>query len=109
MPDRTRLAWGAALALFVVGDLASTAYGLGPGGAVEMNPLPRVLLAQWGFGSFVVVKLLALGLVAALARGLAERMDERAARWPWLAGGLTLAVLGAGIVAWNLSVLLGFA
>jgi len=87
--------WLAAVALFGVGDLATTGAGLALG-ASELNPLPNLVIQRHGFASIVVLKAASLGGCRALWR-LVPRPHR-------LGVPLGLSVVGATVTAWNLFV-----
>lgn len=93
--------WALAVALFVVGDLATTGVGLGLPGVVEAGPLPSALLAHLGqtaagFAALLGLKAVAVGVALGLWR-LAPPPHR-------LGVPLGLACVGGIITAWNLVV-----
>lgn len=53
--------WLWTVLFFGVGDLLTTSIGLGPGGAVEINPVAVSFGRQFGFAAMVALKLATLG------------------------------------------------
>ena len=88
--------WVATLALFVVGDLATTAAGLGVAGVVESNPFVGPAVALHGFAAMVVLKLATL-LAAAVAWRVVPRPHA-------LGVPVGLATLGLSATLWNVVV-----
>lgn len=90
---RDRWAWLAAVALFVLGDVATTAVGLNIG-AVESNPVALAAIGALGlWPAMLLLKATVLGLVGLL---WACSPEEFRAAAP-----LTLAVWGGGVVSIN--------
>jgi hypothetical protein len=90
---RDRWAWLAAVALFVLGDVATTAVGLNIG-AVESNPVALAAIGALGlWPAMLLLKATVLGLVGLL---WACSPEEFRAAAP-----LTLAGWGAAVVSIN--------
>lgn len=97
-PNYHVVAWVAAVLLFGFGDVVTTVVGIELLGAVEGNALPAAALETWGIWVLVPFKLGALGAFA-----LVYHYSPRLYRTGIPIG---LAVLGAGVVGWNLGLLL---
>lgn len=93
------LLWGLAVAGFVVGDVATTLAGLSTAGVVETGPVVGPLLCRYGVA---VIPLLKAVTVAAGYAAWRRLPSPHATGIP-----LGLALLGAVVTGWNLSVLLG--
>lgn len=94
--SRKPLVWLTAIGLFVVGDIATTAYGLQVG-AVESNPTVSALYGRPGVVEMLVAKAVVVGFVLSGVRLLVEEYR--------LYPPVTLALLGLLIVGWNLNIL----
>ena len=97
-PDGFRTAlWATAVAFFGVGDLTTTAVGLGFAGVVEAGPVVGPVVDQYGIAGIGLVKL----LVFAGSYGL-----WRAVPAPHRLGiPLGIAVVGVGVTGWNIAVI----
>ena len=97
-PDGFRTAlWTTAVAFFGVGDLVTTAVGLGFAGVVEAGPVVGPVVDQYGIAGIGLVKL----LVLAGSYGL-----WRAVPAPHRLGiPLGIAVVGVGVTGWNIAVI----
>lgn len=93
--DLDSAAWALAIALFGVGDLATTAWGFRLGYA-EANPFLVLALGTVAIETLVVAKTLGFGF--------AWVVWKKTSRRTWVVPG-TLAVSGAAIVGWNLGVI----
>lgn len=100
--DTRAAVWGGALALFVVGDVLTTAVGLHALGAVEGHPGSAWVLETLGLGAMLLAK----GLVLMAAVWLSRRVENQAVA---LGPALGLVLLGALVTAWNLAVLVALA
>jgi hypothetical protein len=89
--------WMVALVFFGLGDLVTTAAGLGMAGVSEGSPITAVLIERYGAAVMVLQKLLVFGGSYAL-----WRLMPRPHR---LGSPLALAVLGIVVTWWNVSVL----
>lgn len=88
--------WILAVLLFGVGDLVTTAVGLGIPGIVEADPLARALIDRFGIGSLVGLKLVAFALCFAVWQTVPR---------PYSRGvPIGLAALGGAVTAWNVLV-----
>lgn len=96
-PDLHVAAWVAAVALFGVGDVALTLYGLSALGVAEANPVALGYIETFGLLSLVVVKAGAFALFWTV-----YHYGPRLYRTGIPVG---LAVLGAVVVGWNIGVL----
>lgn len=94
---RRERVWIAAVLLFGVGDVVTTSVGLATGGVAEIGPATAPLIAAYGLGAMLAVKLLAFGVFFLLWRVVPR---------PHCAGvPVGLALLGLAVTAWNLVVL----
>lgn len=96
--DRERALWLWAIALYVVGDTATTYAGLSTGGVAEAGPVAGPLMDVAGRGALLVIKLLTLALFFVAWRFL--RSPTRTAI------PLALVVVGAAVTGWNVFVIL---
>lgn len=95
-----RALWSSAVLLFVVGDLLTTGLGFAAG-AIEANPLPRMVLTQFDSVSMVgAFMVLWKGSVVAFF-GYLYVVTPRPHR---LGIPIGLTVLGLAVVVWNLGV-----
>lgn len=89
--------WLWTVLFFGVGDLLTTTIGLGPGGAVELNPVAASFGQQFGLAAMVGVKVVTLTACYAM-----WQVTPR----PYRDGiPLGLASLGILVTSWNLHVL----
>lgn len=91
--------WLVAVALFGLGDLGLTLFGLLGGRAVEAHPIAGAVVAGYGVWVLVPLKLAVLGLFYGLYRAAPREVRVGVP--------LGLALLGGVVVAWNAYVLLG--
>ena len=97
-PGRSWMLWAAAILLYGCGDLVTTYLGVRAGGVSEANALLATVLAEFGLGGLLVVKLAVLVASVAL--------------WGWMARPYRSAVPailtanGTGLTLWNLGILL---
>lgn len=97
-PRTEQSLWVLGLLTFGVGDILTTAVGLGVGGVTEASPVGAVTLDYYGLPGMVTAKLLAVSVLAGL-----WRVTPR----PHAVGvPLGLALLGAAVVGWNTVVVL---
>lgn len=89
--------WLIAVLFFGVGDLVTTAIGLGVGGVSEGSPIAALLIQQYGPAVMVLPKLVVFGGSYAIWRLVPE--PHR------LGSPLALAVLGVAVTFWNILVL----
>lgn len=99
----TRLLWAAAVALYAVGDLATTWVGLRLG-AVEQHPAAAHAIADAGLWILLPWKLAGLSLFAIAYAALARRGVRSRVGIP-----LGLVGMGAALVANNVRVLAAIA
>lgn len=85
--------WLAAIALFGVGDLLTTAVGIGLDGVQEAGPLTALVIDRYGLASMVALKTGVLGGFYLLWK--------RAPRKYRVGVPLGLALLGGLVVCWN--------
>lgn len=95
VPDVHAILWTLATALFVVGDLTTTAVGLELG-LVETHPIGQSVIASAGPLGLLVPKLVAVGLCGALYVVVGRWRPRWAVGIP-----LGLAALGATLTAYN--------
>jgi hypothetical protein len=89
--------WVLGVLFFGVGDLATTAVGLGTESATERNVVPALLVDRYGIVALLGLKLLAFGVCYVL---------WRVAGQPYRLGvPLGLSLLGVVATGWNLAVL----
>jgi hypothetical protein len=94
LSERAAFLWGLAVVFYGVGDVSTTALGLGTAGVVEVGPVAGPVLSRFGFGAVLGLK---LGLFAL------GYCIWRAAPSPAAVGvPLSLGILGALVSAWNL-------
>ena len=93
MPDLERRLWILAIALFGVGDLATTVYFIVEFGAVETHPIGGPAIDVLGFWALVPLKAIGIAVCYGLYR-LAPR--EYAVGVP-----IGLILLGGYLSAWN--------
>ncbi|MFC7177012.1 hypothetical protein [Halosegnis marinus] len=98
LADRQRRLWLLALASYGLGDLATTLVGLAAGRGAEAGPLAAGLLGRYGLAGIVLLKLGSLAVFALL-----WRVAPNPGR---VAIPLALSVVGVGVTAWNVFVLL---
>ncbi len=91
--------WLLAVLTFGVGDLTTTALGLGVDGVAEASPVARRLIGHGGIAALAALK----GLVVAVAF-LASRLVPHPHR---VGVPLGLIALGAPVTVWNLLVVVG--
>jgi len=91
-------AWVLATLTFVVGDLATTMYGIHALGAVEAHPAGQMVLASLGIYGVLGAKALVILTVVPLAR----LWDDPRVR---LAPPITLFLFGLVVTGWNLVVI----
>lgn len=89
--------WLFGVLFFGVGDLTTTAVGLGTGNVTERNVVPALLIDRHGIVALFGLKLLAFGVCYAF-----WRVADRPSR---LGIPLGLALLGVFVTGWNLRVL----
>lgn len=95
--------WVGAVCFFVVGDWATTRYGLARAGVTERNPLARRAIARFGpTPSLLVLKTAA---VAAAATGYGYAAGDATTRSYRLLFPLVLLVVGVVTTVHNLCVL----
>lgn len=95
---RERRLWVIVLLGYGVGDLATTLVGLWTGRGAEAGPVAALLVAEFGIPALVVLKLVTLGTFYLCWRLIA---------WPLrVAVPLAVALVGVGVTAWNVFVLL---
>lgn len=89
--------WLWSILFFGVGDLLTTSIGLGPGGAVEINPVAASFGREFGFAALIALKLATLGACFAI-----WQVTPRPHR-----DGIPLGLASVGILvtSWNLHVL----
>lgn len=95
VPTRA-LQWGAAIALFGVGDLATTIHGLSQAGVVEHNPVGVLAIGLGGYAGLVVVKAAVMAATAAVATLFPEPERQLIP--------IGLALIGGLITVWNAGV-----
>jgi len=100
-PRHQRLLWGGALALYGVGDTATTVWGVSTGAAVEAGVVAGPMMAAYG-----TVGLLAVKLVVFAAFYGAWRLLRGPGR---TAVPAALVVVGGTVSLWNVAVLAGIA
>lgn len=67
-PTIDATAWFAAVTLFAVGDVVTTAYGLHLTGVVEAHPVSSIVLGLSGVGGMLIAKAAVLTVAYALSR-----------------------------------------
>lgn len=97
VPSVPVVAWVFAAVFFVVGDLVTTAIGLGALGLAEHNPVIAPFVIRHGLGSIVAIKAFVVGVGY---MGYRLLPSAHAVGIP-----LGFAVVGVGATAWNLTVL----
>lgn len=90
--------WLYSVVFFGLGDLLTTSLGLGPGGAVEINPVAASVSQQFGFGAMIALKLATLGGCYAIWQVTPRPHRDGIP--------LGLASLGVLVTSWNLHVLM---
>ena len=88
---------GAAVALFGVGDLATTIHGLSQPGGVERNPVGVLALGLGGYAGLVVVKAAVMAATAAVTTLFPDPARQGIPMGLALIGGLII-VWSAGVV-----------
>lgn len=96
LPDRRALVVAAVL-LYGVGDVATTAVGLAVPGIVEANPTARPVLVAHGVPGLIAFKAVVMGCFFAVASALPARHR--------VAVPLGLVLVGAAVTAWNLLII----
>lgn len=97
LADREGALWLAAVALYGVGDTATTVVGLTSGRGAEAGPIAAGLIEAHGFPGLFVLKVVTFG-----AFYLLWRLVRTPGR---VAIPLALLVVGAFVTTWNLLVL----
>ena len=92
-----KLAWGAAFSTWVIGDIATTAYGLSQPQVVEASPTSQQVLESAGYSGMIATKL----LVTAGFVGLQEITPEEYN----IGVPLGLATIGTAVTLNNLNVI----
>lgn len=95
--DRDRLLWIAAIALYGVGDTATTFWGLSAGGIAEGGPIAGPLIEVYGRYSLLAIKAIVFPTFYLLWRLL--RTPGR------VAVPFALALVGAVVTVWNVVVI----
>lgn len=91
--------WLLAALAYGVGDVLSTVYAVFViPGIQEANPIVDVLLANFGIGGFLIFKLLVFLVLITISVQGARTDDRFSYYWP----PLVATVLGVGLTAWNL-------
>lgn len=96
LPDHSTLVV-AAILLYGIGDVVTTAAGLAIPGVVEANPTVRPLLVAYGVPGLIAFKAAVMGCFFAVASRLPARHR--------VAVPLGLTLVGAAVTAWNLLVI----
>jgi len=96
--ERPRSVWLLAVLTYGVGDALTTVVGTAGASAAEAGPLAAAFIDAWGVGGLLLLK----GLTLAAFYALWHTLDTPGR----VAVPLSLAVVGTGVTAWNLSVLL---
>ncbi|MFC3957035.1 hypothetical protein [Halovivax cerinus] len=96
--EHERSLWILALACYGVGDTITTGLGLASGGATEIGPVVGPLVDRFGSVGLVVAKSSTMAVFYGLWRVLTTPGR--------VAIPLALAVVGAAVTGWNVSVLL---
>lgn len=97
-PDLASHLWLWSVLFFGVGDLLTTGIGLGPGGAIEINPVAAAFGHQFGLEAMVAVKVGTLGACYAIWQVTPHPLRDGIP--------LGLTAVGVLVTAWNLNVLL---
>lgn len=93
LDSHARWLWLLAIALYVCGDVLTTALGLWYTPLQEAGPLPRYLLAEFGVGAVAGLKICVFGLFAVLWRVLPHPVSAGVP--------LGLALVGSAVTLWN--------
>lgn len=97
-PDLSSHLWLWSVLFFGVGDLVTTSIGLGPGGAIEINPVAAAFGHQFGLRAMVGLKAATLGACFAIWQVTPHPHRDGIP--------LGLTAVGVLVTAWNLNVLL---
>ena len=98
LEDRTTALWGCTALFFVGGDLVTTFVGLSFAHVTERGIVPAVVIAEYGTGALIPLKLGVVGCAVAL--------------WWWtprphrVGVPLGLAALGVVVTLWNTLIIL---
>jgi len=93
-----KLAWGAALSTWVIGDIATTAYGLSDPNVIEANPTSKQVVDAAGYTGMVATKLIVTGAFAGFQQLAPDEYD--------IGVPLGLAIVGTAVTANNISVIM---
>jgi hypothetical protein len=96
--------WTLAVAFFLVGDWATTRYGLARQGVVERNPLAQQAISRFGVTASLV--LLKTGVLAVTAAGYLYAAGDTSTQSYRLLFPLVVFLVGAVTTVHNLRVLL---
>jgi len=93
-----KIAWGAALSTWVIGDIATTAYGLSDPNVIEANPTSKQVVDAAGYTGMLASKLIVTGAFAGFQELAPDEYD--------IGVPIGLATVGTVVTANNISVIM---
>lgn len=89
--------WGLATLTYGVGDTMTTILGIELANLTEANPLVDVVLASWGLGGLVALKIAVFGILLGISLYHSHAGDRYHYFWP----PVVLILVGTALTVWN--------